>query len=263
MKLVFLDTGDYLDFEPENNIFIEKWFEEIFERGINEYQVFSTSYENIEKTRMMLNDAIEKSNKYASSKIKNFPPFLQELSGLDQDELNDAHKRWVSITESYINELNPQPDFWMQVNDYIHMMERYYFAFFSNSKGWLEMSENNSKYLKPDYCQYDQHDLVIQFNNLGRHQYNQWLTNSKVDEETNNYNIISMNFEYHFNLDVNPKVEETPPHPAYVKWCSEQGIEVVPPWIPIGKFKKYHRNEVRKLFHKNLKNNKRFGFKND
>lgn len=263
MKLVFLDTGDYIEFEPENNPFIEHWLQDVFDRDLNEYNMNSSTYDKIEMLRNQFNEDAYRANLYAVSKIKKFKPFLPELSELDQDALNDAHKRWVTVTESHTSKIHPQPDYWKRLNDTIHEMERFYHIFFANKKIKYHLTDKYLDYLKPEYCEYESHDLIINFGNLGRHQYNQWLTNSKVDEETNNYNIVPLNFEYHFNIDINPGVAKTPAHPEYIKWCKENNLEVIPPVIPLGKFKKYHRNEVRKLIHRNLKNNTRAKFSYD
>lgn len=260
MKLVFANTGDYIDFVPENNKFIDKWFEYIFNNDINEYEVLSSSTQNIKNWISELNDALDESIKYANSRIKNFEFNFQHLEDLDQEILNYNHKQWAAATEKYLNELYPQPGFWCDINHLVHRLELNYNVCFWNKRSKEPLGFEYVQYLKSEYCSYEAKDLVIHYTNLGRHQYNQWLTGSDFDEETNNYKTVSINFEYQYNLDsMSSKVDRTAPS-EYVKWCRDNYLEILPPWIPIGKFLKYDRHEVKKIMHRNLLRNKFFRF---
>lgn len=263
MKLVFLETGDYIDIIPEKNKFVEKWFEHIFDHDINEYEIFFSSTSNVETWIAQLNESMVKANDYAKTKIRNFEFYFKPLKELDQDILNYNHKQWVVATEKYLNELYPQPDFWHEVNHLIHRIERNYSTLFWNKCTQDPLDSEYCKYLKPEFCSYDVQDLMIHYTNLGRHQYNQWLTGSSVDEETNNYKTVSMNFEYQYNLDVSPVSSDSVAPASYIAWCQTNKLEILPPWIPIAKFAKYDRHEIKKIMHKNLTRNKSIRFEYD
>lgn len=263
MKLVFFDTGDYLEFEPEKNVFIDYWLEFIITNNFNYYKIESSSYDCVQLDMDKMNQAINLSNHLVKSINPRLPALFEEITQLDQNILNQSHKKWVSFTESYLNELYPAPAYWQDINHYVHTLERSYSIFFKNEKTHFPLDTKYTQYLQSENCEYQKTDLMIHFNNLGRHQHNQWLTSSEVDAETNNYETVSLNFEYQFNLDTGPKFEKQKPPPGYIEWCYKNNIEVLPPYIPVGKFKKYDRFEVRKIMHRNLKNNKFAGFSYD
>lgn len=260
MKLIFVDTGDYIDFVPENNRFVDLWFENIFDRKINEYEIFFSSAADIQNWISQLNIALNESNTYANSRIRNFEFNFRNLEDLDQEILNYNHKQWVAATEKYLNELHSRPECWSNVNHLIHRIERNYSALFWNKHSDKPFDVEYTKYLKPEHCSYESKDLVIHYTNLGRHQYQQWLTGSKLDDETNNYKTVSMNFEYQYNLDCIPSSINSPAPVEYVKWCHDNNIEILPPWIQIGKFLKYDRHEVKKIMHRNFICNKSVRF---
>lgn len=256
MKLVFLETGDYIEFVPQKNKFIDLWFEYVFDYKLNEFNITSSATSRIENTISILNYSIEKALKYAHSRIENFEFDFIKLEELDQSLLNHNHKQWVFATEKYKNELYPQPNFWKAINEEVHNLEFFYSAYFGPKVKFNHLGEEYTKYLRPEDCIYDHKDLVIHYTNLGKHQYHQWCTGSTPDEETNNYRTVSTNFEYQFNVQTPPSTERAPAPPGYAEWCKSHNLEVLPPYVPIGKFQKYNRHEVRQIMHRNLKNNK-------
>jgi hypothetical protein len=118
-------------------------------------------------------------------------------------------------------------------------------------------SPTNIKVTKED-CEFAQYDLVLNYDNLGRHQFNQWQTGQDcVDTETNNYQVISTNFTYFQGLDHYPQLESPT---EYVKWCERQNLEIIGPHIPSGKFKISDSWTVKEIMHRNLKDDLAVGF---
>ena len=264
MKLVFFDTGDYIEFEPANNPFIKKWFEFLFDKDLNMYSLGKESLNQLEPIRKQLNNCIDKANAVVEKINPSLINFFTKLEELDQNILNENHKKWALFTESNLNALYPQPDFWRDVNNHIHSLEGYYSIFFKNIASQDPLGEEYFEKIEPEYCTYQHQDLLIHYTNLGRHQHNQWLTGSNVDEETNNYKTVSLNFEYKFNLSAGSAYQRPEIHPPeYIEWCKQNNMQVLPPWIRIGTFTKIDRFEVRKIIHRNLKNNKLAGFSYD
>lgn len=256
MKLVFFDSGDYLDFEPENNIFIQKWFQYIFDQGINSFHIQSSSCDRISDDINNLNNSIVESVKYAESKVKNFRNNFKFIDDLDQNDLNHNHKFWVSTTQKYLDKLFPQPQIWHDVNEYIHNIENHYYAFFQNNFINSHLDKRYTRFLNPEDFDYIQSDLMIPYFNLGRHQYNQWCVDSDIDEETDNYDTVALSFTYYCKIEnLNNNCRSLPPS-GYEEWCKKQGLKVLPPYLPLGKFLRYNKFEIRKLMHRNLYKNK-------
>ena len=120
----------------------------------------------------------------------------------------------------------------------------------------LKSLENIDIKIRPEDCEYSQHDLILRFDDLGKHQYDQWITGSSVDEETSNYKTISARFEYAFNPQLNKGIL---PNPAYIEWCNQNNLQVMPPWIILGNFKK-NKWEIKQLMHQNLSRGLEVGF---
>ena len=209
-----------------------------------------------------LEEAVKIVNQFA--KEKNLSQLmLPAITGLDQSWMNAAHKQWVRYTDELCNIVNGDdtkiqyPEFsvaWQSINTYIHTLEDYYSVYFTNTKG-AYLKKIDVK-IRPEDCEYSQHDLVLSFQDLGRHQFNQWVTGSTVDAETSNYKTISARFEYTYYPQL---TEGAQANPNYVRWCNENNLEVLPPWIILGNFKK-NKWEIRKLMHQNLSRGLEVGF---
>lgn len=248
MKLVFYTTGQHLEFEPNNTPIAEAWFEFIFSEKINSSYKAGRIFNVIQADQNIfkLNNAVDTVNKFF---LDHQLPDLcfEKINGINQAWLNDAHKKWVRWTTEFQSVIFSEEikKSWENINLYIHLLEDLYAIEFSNQT--INYLPKIDVKIRPEDCEYSQHDLLLSFNNLGRHQHDQWLTGSIPDDETNNYEMISTSFEYVCGF--HPK--NTPANPDYVKWCAENNLPVMPPYIILGNFKKDRWN-VKQIMHQNI-----------
>lgn len=261
MKFVFLKSGDSLELAVNPAKIISVWFEHLFSSEANlKYSLRNSTQElKIKNNIQKLNDLIFLLNHRLKITIPENTVFFDQCRELDQDWLNRCHKIWAMLTHAYRNIINgdtdPYPNEWHQINHLIHEIENTYFSHFYNTELPILPLEKHVP-IRPEDGTYYQTDLFIHYGNLGRHQYNQWLVGTDLDEETSNYRTISYDIEYRYFLENAPV-----PAPAeYIEWCKQRNIEFLPPWIPIGNFKKYSRHEVKKMFYKNLSDSSDVGF---
>jgi hypothetical protein len=269
MKFVFLKSGDYIDFEPPKSKFVESWFEYLFNNNLNlDYtclsdEVINSSTLDIEK----LNKNIDYVNNFSKDHLPDCKIEFDNCNELDQKFLNISHKKWVNLTNKYSDHVNGHhvksihPEFhkaWQDINRNIHSIEKWWSLYFGNNKTWMLPDKSTAKITQED-CTFDQQDLILEFDNLGKHQFDQWATGTIIDEETNNYEKISASFRFIYKY---PYQTQSPAPSEYVTWCNSNNVSVLPNYVNLGKFPKYDIWTVKKLMYKNLKIDKQIGFSN-
>jgi hypothetical protein len=262
MKFVFLKSGDYLEFTPRRTAFVSEWFDFLFRKEIEqkflgERDCWSTV--SAESKLLEINKHIDSVNNFLRIRLPGVAHFSKSYN-LNQQWLNDTHKQWVYMTDRYKNEIFDIPastrDAWMQINNLIHKLEINYCHEINNTV-ISEIPKTENLKVKKEDCEFVQHDLVLSFRNLGRHQYNQWQVGcDSINEETSNYNTISTSFSFYHSMD--NYLYDAPPE--YVKWCEKQNIEVLAPWVVLGTFDIKNPWEVKEIMHRNLKDDSHIGF---
>ena len=267
MKFVFLKSGDYIEFEPPKSKFVESWFEYLFNNNLNlDYNCSSKNeIDNVVSGLAQLNRNISHVNEFAKANFPEDDIKFDNCDELDQQWLNAAHKKWVLLNNKYGKHVNGHhlksayPEFykaWQDINHNIHSIEGWWSLYFGNKKVWMLPNDSTAKITQED-CTFDQNDLILEFDNLGKHQFDQWATGAELDEETNNYEKISANFRYIFRY---PYTKTSPAPSEYVNWCQKRNIPVLPNWVNLGRFPKYDVWTVKQIMYKNLRVDRQIGF---
>lgn len=264
MKLVFYKSGDYLEFEHKNTKFGNEWFDFLFDKEVNtkyrgERQGWHVS--STEERLDLINTYITDINKFLKIVAPDNTVLFENNNSLNQAWMNSTHKKWVMLTDRYKNQIYDIPwelkNAWSEINNIVHYLEQGYKHSFYNTLlpqipvGMLTVTKED--------CEFTQRDIVLNYDNLGRHQHNQWEVGTEIDEETNNYNTISTSFTYtYYQTDAALKNFAAPPV-DYIEWCKHRNVEVLAPWVVLGRFKS-STYDVREFMHKNLKEGIEVGF---
>jgi hypothetical protein len=263
MKFIFLKSGDYLEFTPKPTKFIKGWFDYLFENEMEKKfknQENSWSTHSGEQHLHEINQHIDTVNSFLNIRLPDVNLFNKNPD-LNQKWLNDTHKHWAHLTDRYKNEIFDIPDnvkqSWQEINNLVHRLELGYQQDFKNSVIFEITSLTDLKVGTEDF-EFSQHNLVLSYENLGRHQFNQWQVGlDSVDAETNNYNVITTSFSYFQGLDYYPRLDAPQ---DYIMWCERQNLEIIGPWVSLGKFKISNTWEVKEIMHRNLKEDLAVGF---
>jgi hypothetical protein len=253
MKFVFLESGDSLEFTPNPAKIITSWFNYQFDSGGAVFNVIDSKTELIETCINELNRCIDLSNNFIEGISKEKLKIKKSLD-YDQIWLTQCHKDWAFLTDKYKNQIFPAPEYWHNINHLIHNLEAPYSVNFKiNHPEQDQLPEEYIFPIKPEDGIYTTSGLVLSYYNLGRPQYEQWLLNSDIDHETNNYQIIPLRFEYHCSMPTGPAGNIGSTAPAeYLQWCAKRNIPPLAPFIPLGEFTNTNKYEVRKIMHRNL-----------
>jgi hypothetical protein len=265
MKLVFYRTGDFLEFNVKNTPFVNKWFEFLFDNKINsKYHGEENNWHtgSSEDRLALINTYINDANAFLKINLPDNTMLFENSTTLNQTWLNDTHRKWVVLTERYKNEIFDIPwelkQAWTGINNNIHYIELGYTDTFRNSTT-AQIPKSAGLVVTKEDCDYTQKDLVLNYDNLGRHQFNQWEIGSELNEETSNYDTISSSFTYVYS-QYTAAVKNFASAPTdYIDWCNRRNVEVLPPWVVLGRFK-CSSYDAREIMHRNLKDGRSVGF---
>jgi hypothetical protein len=265
MKFVFLKSGDYLEFQPKKTKFVKGFFDYLFSNGINDNyggDTFDYILNDSEKKIEDLNQYITSVNNSIKILVPENEIVFDHGTSLNQDWLNDTHKKWAYLTHTYKDNIYDVPHefkkMWNGVNDTIHKLEMYYSHRFENTV-ITKIPESANLKVEQEDAIFSNSGLCLSYSNLGRHQYNQWEVGSEIDHETNNYEVITTTIVYKFGLSEDVANHPTIAPEGYAKWCKERNIPVLGPWVSLGDFA-LSRFDVREIMHKNLKKDVSIGF---
>jgi len=265
MKFVFLKSGDYLEFTLKQTKFINGFFDYIFTNNINKQYSGNVRHyrtREIEERLQTINKNIAGVNSAMSVIVPENTIRFTHNENLNQVWLNETHKKWVHLTHTYKDEIYDIPwelkSMWGEINDLVHYMEQNYSHDFEN-KILSKIPLSADLKVELEDCVFSNQGLCLGYSNLGRHQFNQWEVGTEIDDETNNYKVISTEVIYNFNMSEDVRGDPEIAPTAYADWCNKKNVPILGPWISLGNFK-LSRFEVREIMHRNLKADPAVGF---
>jgi len=261
MKLIWSNSGDYLNLDPYNSEFSEYYMSTLSKDNANTFAPINSSVNLNCYTE--LRDAIKIISDLLVSKFKltYFEKFLN-LNLFDQAVLNELHQTWVLITlqnPRLLTVISKIDDtylsIWNQINKQLHSIETdFHIDYHSNYKGWQTPNPYGVELLSFDFCQ-----ISIAFSQLGRTTFDKW-TNFDRDVsnlDLNNFNTIGGEL----SIDLRRSSFKNAPL-EYAEFCKNKNIPIAGGRLNLANFTNYEKNiaTIKELFIKNLKNNNTIAF---
>lgn len=215
-KLVWTVSGDEIPLTPCNNALYEYFVNQLDVHGVNRY---SCKPVDIDSSINELEHCLHGVNSILTSKFNLTSLIIEEPNWLDQNLINELHRRWVKLHCDYpsIEVLCEQidsgsSDKFYRINKLLHHLES---AFDSvNLTNDLKFFPN---IFDEDITTFGKTNLMIDFNNLGRTTFNKWVNFDSVvnDVDTNDFNELWTAL----TLNLSKPYSSTPPN-EYVEWAS-------------------------------------------
>ena len=266
MRLVFNNTGDTIDLEPNKKVF-EYYTEQLDDSSRNHFSVVGnnelpTALTQLSESLTIVNDFFK--NHF---KLDTFDPFISQ-SLIDQKVLNKIHEEWVKLHFHYndrLVELIGKIDksllqHFLYLNSQVHIIEtefnwicRNYIVEFDN-----ELSQRVcSNELGSNILDFNIWNISLIFNDQGRQTFCKWKYGDyrPTDIDTSDFTW----FVGEIKIDLQRPQTIIPPV-EYKEWCREWNIPVIGSECGLANIKNWWENltEVREIFLKNIKQKNTF-----
>ena len=270
MRLVFNNTGDTIELEPNKTVF-EYYTKQLDDSSRNHFSVVGntelpTALTQLSESLKVINDFFKK-----HFKLDTFDPFVSQ-SLLDQKVLNKIHEEWVKLHFYYndkLVELISKIDksllqHFLYLNSHVHIIEtgfnwkcRNYIAEFDN-----EIAERVcSNELDSDILDFNKWNISLIFNDQGRQTFNKWKWGDyrPTDIDTSDFTW----FVGEIKIDLQRPISFVAPL-EYVNWCKHYNIPVLGEGIGLANIKNWWENltEIRTIFLKNIEKGNTFSLVN-
>ena len=251
MKLVWLSTGDELEFTPTSHTLCEYFVTELKQRQLS----CIDNKIDVDYADKLLGLVADINHVLAKTQSSNT---FDISDPYDQRCLNKLHSDWVKI---HLN----QPNFvnllqlidselvtkFRAINKTLHAIEKMFI------QHWAGIEDDMVIRFERDFSSlltFDTTNVLIAYNNLGRSTFNKWINfdNDIGHEDTNDYQTLPV--ELRLSLS-RTEIQEPPSN--YVEWCKQQGLKTVPGrTISFGNFVDLEKNltDYRKVMIRNSHN---------
>ena len=270
MRLVFNNTGDTIELEPNKTVF-EYYTKHLNDSNTNNFNVagndkFPVALTQLSESLTIVNDFFKK-----HFKLDTFDPFVSQ-SLIDQKVLNKVHEAWVKIHFEYNDNLvgligridKTLLQHFLYINSQLHIIEsnftwkcRNYTAKFED-----ELAERVClNELESDILDFNVWNINIIFNDQGRQTFGKWKWGDyrPIDIDTSDFTW----FVGEIKIDLQRPLLITAP-PEYIKWCKMYNIPIIGTGCGLANIKNWWENltEVRTIFLRNIEKENTFSLVN-
>ena len=271
MRLVFNNTGDTIELEPNKRVF-EYYTKQLDDSSRNHFNVVGnsalpTALTQLSESLIIVNDFLK--NYF---KLDIFDSFVSQ-NLIDQKVLNELHKVWVKFQFNYncgisklFNDIDSELlQHFLYINSQLHIVESGFKWKFRNYL--IEHEDEHAEQICENIfgiavTDFNLWNISIVFNDQGRQTYNKWKWNDCIFTDIDTSDFTWLTGEIAVNLS-KPYKNVAPLE--YVEWCLANDIPVVGINVGLGNIKNWDKNllEVRKIFLRNIENENAFSLVNN
>ena len=266
MQIVFNNTGDTIELEPNKKVF-EYYTKHLNDSNTNNFNVagndkLPAALTQLSESLTIVNDFFKK-----HFKLDTFSPFVSQ-SLIDQEVLNKLHEEWVKIQYSYNDGMcillgkidKTLLQHFLYINSLLHVIEN---EFQWKCRNYPIDVENELaekvclNKLGSDILDFNRWNISIIGNDQGRQTFDKWRQGDyrPIDIDTGDFEWLVGEIK----IDLQRPHALTPPL-EYKEWCKEWNIPVIGIKCGLANIKNWWENltEVRKIFLKNIKQKNTF-----
>ena len=249
MKLVFKKTGDSLGFESPNQKLLEYFITQCTNTTADVFK----SNRSLKQDCTKLFDCIGAVDDFLSNKLSIDVFTKYREVKLNQIVLNSLHEDWVKFQLKHSNisllleRKHPELlDKFRWINEGIHELESVSYDFRNyNHHVW----QCDNPY-GTDVLDFNQYNISMAFNNLGRASFNKWNVYDDNIKDTDTNDFTQLSGQIFIRLS-RPYTQSAPVE--YVNWCVENGYPTVGKTLGIGNFTNTV-DIVSEVFYRNMQN---------
>ncbi len=261
MKLIIPKHDFEIELEVLNTNLADYWFDQIFKNNLQDKFSIKNTYgldNTYNTTYIKLINNIQICNKILNNYPEVFPERFQEVqyNDITQEWFNETHRIWAEANIKnfhnvlrifYDNKNKLAYHNWQEINPCVHFLER---GLNGGSRTHVKLNEPYQRtflsFTEKFSCnehdlQYNTTNFNLEFGDIGRPQFEQYMNNGKIGIETKNWKRITPNFNIEFSRY--NTVIETGPTEEYKDWCNTNNLKVLGPYAGLARFK-HNQNYV-------------------
>lgn len=253
MKIIWNNTGDWLDLDPVNYDLVAYWINALEQDQINAFYLSRTQFDLSCPTALRTHIQTVDTFLFNKLKIAVLSDF-RERDLIDQTVLNELHRTWVKLLVDHpklanlmSHDINKELYYhWNQINKKLHFIEESFQSLYVAKEYW-----ETPNIFGKNILDFNIRQIRLNFSQTGRSTFNKWkmFDSNILDIDTNDFSTIGS--EVMINL-TNP--ESYDPPKEYVNFCNLNSIPVVGRCLNLANFKNYATDltNIRHVYLRNI-----------
>lgn len=251
MKIIWNNTGDWLDLDPVNYDLAAYWINSLDQDHNNTFYLGQNYFDLTWPSLLRVH--IQTIDTFLNTKLKiTALSDFREQDLIDQTVLNELHRIWIKLIIDHpklVNIIKTNKELychWNQINKKLHYIEENFRCLYVTKQYW-----ETPNIFGQNILDFNIRQVRINFSQAGRSTFDKWkiFDHNKIDFDTNNF--FSIGSEIEISLE-NPE-SHVPPQ-EYVDFCKANNNLVIGRYLNLANFKNYTTSltDIRHVYLRNI-----------